>query len=411
MTKCLSGRTARRLTCFVLALAALCCTLTRGGIFPSEAAAYTDATVKQYQAQIAALEQKSKSLQKGINDLRAQAAEYKELKKEYDDYLAAIEEKIETTELYLDALEAQITETRNDLARTEAEYNRKHKIFLETMVVNYEEGDATYLALLLGATSLSDFLSRLEYVTSILDYQKNIMGQLDSLRISLEEKKADLEAKVVEQNETLEALAADKADAEAKRKEIDDMLYQLQLNEVTMQNQIKKNQTEEAKLDAQMQAHIQEQQRLIQLKMESGDWRWPIDINVTQICSSGYGWRVLYGVWDFHRGWDIACAKGTPIHAAKGGRVLIATYHYSYGNYVVIDNGDGVSTVYGHCTKLYVTAGQTVKKGEKIATVGTTGNSTGFHLHFEFRKNGVYTDPYNYIKSPPIAIIPSRLSK
>ncbi|MBR6290691.1 MAG: M23 family metallopeptidase, partial [Clostridia bacterium] len=146
-------------------------------------------------------------------------------------------------------------------------------------------------------------------------------------------------------------------------------------------------------------------------KMESGDWHWPIDINVTQICSSGYGWRVLYGVWDFHRGWDIACAKGTPIHASKGGRVLIATYHYSYGNYVVIDNGDGVSTVYGHCTKLYVTAGQTVKKGDTIATVGTTGNSTGFHLHFEFRKNGVYTDPFQFIKNPPIGIIASRLTK
>jgi murein DD-endopeptidase MepM/ murein hydrolase activator NlpD len=90
---------------------------------------------------------------------------------------------------------------------------------------------------------------------------------------------------------------------------------------------------------------------------------------------------------------------------------VIATYHNSYGNYVVIDHGDGVSTVYAHCSKLNVTKGATVKKGDKIGEVGTTGNSTGNHLHFEFRLNGKYIDPFTYIKNPPISIIPSRYQK
>ncbi len=401
---------ARRGICLLLAVVILTGVLTYGGVLPADAA-YTDSTVKKYQSQIAALEQKSKDLKKNINDLRSQAAEYRELKKEYDGYIATVEEKIETSELYLVDLQEEIGRTKAEIAAKKDEYARKRKQFLDTMTVNYEEGGASYLALLLGATSLSDFLSRLERLTSILEYQKSITTRLDAIRISLEEKQASLEEQVEEQNDILAALAVDKADLEQKRKEVDEMILELQKNEVEIQNQIKKNQTEEAKLDSQMQAYIQEQQRLLQLKMEAGDWRWPIDLNVTQVCSSGYGWRILYGVWDFHRGWDIACAKGTPIHAAKGGRVLYATYHYSYGNYVVIDNGDGVSTVYGHCTKLYVTAGQTVKKGDVIGTVGTTGNSTGFHLHFEFRKNGLYTDPFNYIKSPPIPIIASRLTK
>jgi len=96
---------------------------------------------------------------------------------------------------------------------------------------------------------------------------------------------------------------------------------------------------------------------------------------------------------------------------AKGGTVVIAQYHSSYGNYIVIDHGDGVSTVYAHCSKLLVSVGDKVKKGQHIGEVGTTGNSTGYHLHFEFRKNGKYTDPFNYIKEPPIKVGASRYNK
>ena len=97
--------------------------------------------------------------------------------------------------------------------------------------------------------------------------------------------------------------------------------------------------------------------------------------------------------------------------ASKSGTVVIAQYHNSYGNYVVIDHGDGISTVYAHASKLLVSKGDTVKQGDVIAKVGTTGNSTGYHLHFEFRKNGKYTDPFEFIPKPPIKVGASRYQK
>ena len=109
--------------------------------------------------------------------------------------------------------------------------------------------------------------------------------------------------------------------------------------------------------------------------------------------SSRYGYRSS----GFHGGVDLAAPGGSPILAARAGKVLTATYHYSYGNYVIVDHGGGISTLYAHASKLLVKKGQTVKKGQQIAKVGTTGNSTGNHLHFEVRINGKRTNPEPYI--------------
>ena len=408
-------KTVQRGACLLLALLLLTCVFTKEGI-PSLLAANTskyasDSKVKQYQSQISSLQQQTKNLKNNIANVQKEAAEYRVQKKEIDALLTNLADEIELSEELIELYSNQIEDTKQEIAETQTEYDRKYRQFLDIMVLNYEEGDASYLALLLGADSLSDFLSRLENVTSILDYNKKVMEKLETLQANLQKSQQLLEQKVEEQQGLIVSLEEAKAEAEEQLDYVKGLIADLEKEEAKMQAQIKKNQAAEAEADAQIAKRVQELQAAEQRKMESGTWQWPIDLNVNQVCSSGYGWRILYGVWDFHRGWDIACAKNTPIHAAKGGKVLLAEYHYSYGNYIVIDNGDGVSTVYGHCTTLKVKAGQVVTKGQVIGTVGTTGNSTGFHLHFEFRKNGTYVDPYNYIKSPPISIIASKLSK
>ena len=103
-------------------------------------------------------------------------------------------------------------------------------------------------------------------------------------------------------------------------------------------------------------------------------------------------------VYKFHNGVDFAASTGTPILAAYDGKVVGASYNSSMGNYVMIDHGDGLYTIYMHASKLYVSSGQMVSKGEKIAAVGSTGRSTGPHLHFGVRLNGAYVSPWNYLK-------------
>ncbi len=127
---------------------------------------------------------------------------------------------------------------------------------------------------------------------------------------------------------------------------------------------------------------------------------WPLEEGVPYEVSSEYGWRTLYGVEDFHLAIDLACDNGTMVYAAAGGTVLRSEYHPSYGNYVLLDHGNGLSTLYAHMSSNNVGVGETVSAGQTIGWVGLTGNTFGYHLHFETRENGSTVNPRNYIALP-----------
>lgn len=127
---------------------------------------------------------------------------------------------------------------------------------------------------------------------------------------------------------------------------------------------------------------------------------WPLEAGVSYYVSSEYGWRSIYGVEDFHLAIDLACDNGTTVLAAAGGTVLRSEYHPSYGNYVLIDHGNGLSTLYAHMSSNNVSVGESVAEGETIGWVGLTGNTFGYHLHFETRENGSTVNPRNYIALP-----------
>jgi len=127
---------------------------------------------------------------------------------------------------------------------------------------------------------------------------------------------------------------------------------------------------------------------------------WPLEAGVSYYVSSEYGWRTIYGVEDFHLAIDLACDNGTTVMAAAGGTVLRSEYHASYGNYVLIDHGNGLSTLYAHMSSNNVSAGESVYEGQTIGWVGLTGNTFGYHLHFETRENGSTVNPRNYIALP-----------
>lgn len=132
--------------------------------------------------------------------------------------------------------------------------------------------------------------------------------------------------------------------------------------------------------------------------VQANDFMWPLAIVSGEYISSHFGYRTFD--YSYHGALDIACARGTPIYASADGYVSTSRYNGSYGNLVVINHGNGLETYYAHCSSLLVNAGTYVKKGDLIALVGSTGNSYGYHLHFEIRANGVKKDPINYLKSP-----------
>jgi murein DD-endopeptidase MepM/ murein hydrolase activator NlpD len=141
---------------------------------------------------------------------------------------------------------------------------------------------------------------------------------------------------------------------------------------------------------------IQSQSLNRNLRYSGGRLLWPTTSN---LITSYFGYRVhpIYGTTRFHSGIDIGASYGAPIYAAESGRVILASYYDGYGNCIIIDHGDGVSTLYAHCSSIIVKVGQYVSKGQIIGYVGSTGNSTGPHLHFEVRINGNPVNPFNYL--------------
>ncbi|MBR2847956.1 MAG: peptidoglycan DD-metalloendopeptidase family protein [Clostridia bacterium] len=406
-------RFGKRIAAFVLAVVLFFpVSLFSGSTDVSAASSgLTDATVKKYEEQLEALAAKQKEIERNLSTLRSQQASWQSEKAAIDSYLNTTERKIEAAELLSAELRAQIETTEAEIQNTKAEYDRAMDQFLTEMVISYEDGEASYLGLILGADSLGDFLSRLEQISALMEFKKTVMKTLDTKRKQLEEKDRELIQKLAVQTETLEQLELDRI---AYTKEADAAIAriaELEKDESAALKLYYANKAEEDKLDKELEEYLLELQRKNQGSLEGGDWLWPIPLTADQYCSSVYGWRMLWGAWDFHRGWDIACWLGTDIRASKSGTVVISTYHSSYGNYVVIDHGGGISTVYAHASKLLVSKGDKVQKGDVIAKVGTTGSSTGYHLHFEFRKDGKYDDPFNYIPKPPISVGASRYSK
>ena len=403
---------AKRIVSFVLALV-ICVgsVLFSGGDSVKAASNLTDATVQKYEEQLEALAAKQKEIQAQLASLRNQQASWQQEKALIDSYLNTTERKMEAAEILFNELQAQIDVTKAEIEAVRHEYNYSYQHFLDYVALSYEDADVSYLSLILGAESLADFLSRVDQVSSILEYKKTVIEKLDATRIDLEAREAQLNTKLQIQSDTIAQLQLDRA---AYQKEADAAIARLAVleqNESAALANLRANQAEEAKLDKELEAYLVELQRKNQLQLQAGEWMWPIPMSAQQYCSSVYGWRKLWGQWDFHRGWDIACWLGTDIMASKAGTVVISTFHNSYGNYVVIDHGGGISTVYAHASKLLVAVGDKVERGQVIAKVGTTGSSTGYHLHFEFRKNGKYTDPFEFIPKPPISVGASRYNK
>jgi len=407
----------RRVLSTLLACVTLLTVCSIGGAPHSMAASnLTDAKVQSFEAQIADLQKEQTRIRNNLTKLQKDAAAQYEIKREMDNLLETTSRKMEAAQTLLRELDTKITDKKDEIAQNTDDYKKMYQKFLDMMVVSHEEGEASYIGLILGADSLGDFLSRLERVNSMLEYNKTVMDGLEKTGETLEKDRLVLEEAIALQNDTLANL---KKEEEEYQKLCDEAIAQinaLSKDQSAAQRELAKNQALEAELDKQLEEYLIELQKKNAAKMQAGEWYWPVPLDSGAYCSSPYGWRKLYGVWDYHRGWDLACWLGTDIYAAKAGKVVIAQYHYSYGNYIVIDhgtdaNGNAISTVYAHCSKLLVSVGDTVQKGEHIGDVGTTGNSTGYHLHFEFRKNGKYTDPFEFIKKPPITVGASRYQK
>lgn len=393
-------------------------------------------TTEALLARLNELNDESRELTNKINEANSAKADALECKELYDNMHNIYTEQLELLMTQRQALEEDLAACQSEADRLEAEYEQSYENFLGLLRMTYEEGSASYLAILLGAESLGDLLARIERISGMLSYNKRLMKRVDEASAELDYKRAELEesrvkvdeaaAKINAKETELEELdekneqmlaeleAQIKTDTEAAEKlnserdaandEFDELVNELIAEQVAYWAKIEEE-LRQKELEEEERRRLEEEKELqdaIERENSSSEYVWPLPTQYARITSYFAEDRNLVeiGYKDTHGGMDIAAPNGTPIYAVKTGRVILAKTVSGYGNCVMIDHGNNIMSVYGHASKLLVEEGDIVTKGQTIALVGLTGITTGYHLHIEFRKLGARVEPLDYITIP-----------
>ncbi len=313
--------------------------------------------------------------------------------RDYENQIAELNDKVNSYEESIKAMTQELEETTK-------EYNEKDEIVKQRLVAISKAGEVTYLDVLLRAKSLPEFLSSIYFMRQITEVDINLMNEVAQKKEEIEIYKQRIENEN-SQTKTIKAKA-------------EQMSIVLNNTRSLQQGYINNLQENEKKLNNEIMAYKNEQLRIetlimqisttpeIEIQYTGGALIWPVATTGTVI-TSNYGYRThpIQGVVKLHSGIDIGGAGyGAPIVAALDGVVSYAGELGSYGNCVMIDHGNGITTLYGHGQKILTEKGKEVKQGDLIMEVGSTGNSTGPHCHFEVRINGYTQDPLKYVNAP-----------
>lgn len=409
-----TGRTALRRIALLLAVLLL----TEAAAPPFTSRADSDQekiqqSIQEKQNAIGEAQKQKSALQSGLTDVKKLVADLESSKKNLKDYvtkldanLAEIEKKIAELKDLIDEKEKEIEQTQEALEEAIRIEEDQYAAMKQRIKFMYEHGQTFYLDMIFTAENFSEMLNRTEFVEKLAAYDRRKLEEYRETRAQIEELKEELEAEKIVLDAAKETVEEEQASVNAliasKEQEIkaydSDIGNKSQLireyeAEIAAQN---------AAIAALEQAVAEEKKKLEEEsrpKYDGGKFKWPAP-SYTRI-SDDYGNRIhpTLGVQQFHNGVDMASPSGSPILAAYDGEVVAAAYNASMGNYVMIDHGDSVYTIYMHASALYVAKGQHVARGDKIAAVGSTGRSTGPHLHFSVRVNGSYVSPWNYLSS------------
>lgn len=345
------------------------------------------------------------------NKLEGASVELEYVKTEMSESVAKIQElddKIRTYESEnaelaekLSVLEKSIQETTEKLNIVTEEYNYKEQLLRERLVALYEAGSVSYLDVLLSASSLSDFLSRYYRMIEIMEYDNELIALVEEEKNTIEISKQKIETESEELKEL--KLKAEQSEIMCKNTKVlqEGYIEELSKSEKELNDKITKYKTEAIQIETRIR-EISGENGEFSIQYTGGLMIWPVAKTGTAI-TSDYGTRQhpIQGVTNFHLGIDIGNTDfGAPVVAALGGVVTYAGELGSYGNCVIINHGNGISTLYGHGQTVLTEYGKTVEQGDIIMQTGSTGNSTGPHLHFEVRVNGTTVDPLNYVNVP-----------
>ena len=392
------------------------------------------ASSSEIKSKLADLRAKQAEIQKQSDELEKSIAENKDQTKTLVGQKAEIDQEMEMSRQKIENLNEQIqqlnlliaekqTELEASVAKEEA-LQKQYKARLRSME---ETGSVSYWSILFRASSFSDLLDRVDMIREIAESDQLMLKQLSAATQAVETERADLEQQKQDLQQTETDLAVEQAELETKRAKADTLITQMQAeyaslsdeflaaeaDEAAVREQIKKTETDYFNALAKEQAaaaaaaaaanktsNSNNSSSSSSGGASSGGFAFPLAYSTGVTCAYGPRVHPINGNKSFHYGVDLAAGMNTEIYATKSGTVTGATYGEANGYYVTINHGDGYSSIYAHMTNYVVSVGDSVKQGQLIGYVGTTGWSTGPHLHFEILYNGSNVNPMNYISLP-----------
>ncbi|WP_296647500.1 murein hydrolase activator EnvC family protein [Romboutsia sp. 13368] len=296
--------------------------------------------------------------------------------KEVEGKILSTNEEINKLDLQVNDIKSEINDLENNIENNKKQLSKRIKVINS----NYS---MSYIKILLNSSSISDFFNNMYIVKEIVKQDKEVLTELDENKEEIENKKSQIEKKKAEQEELKLLLKKDSESLNADKVEVENLKLQLEKEENELEADIEK---------IALQSVVNGESQVI----FSGSWPVPSHSRI----SSPYGYRIhpIFNTKKMHTGIDIPAPTGTPTVSIDPGKVIFSGYKGGYGKTVMIQHDDGKVTLYAHNNELTVSVGQRVQKGQVVAKIGSTGNSTGPHLHFEVRINGKHVNPVPYIK-------------
>ena len=368
------------------------------------ASAVSEEELEQLQEQADELAAQQETLSGQIYELQTQQAAILSQKELLDERVELTRAEIANLTQQIVLLDGQIVEKEAEYAAAQEAEAEQYELFKKRVRAMEENGTISYFSILFEAKNFSDLLSRLDFVTEIMDSDERVVEDLEAAQAATAKAKDDLE--------TLKSIAEDSRARQYKKEEellaqiadAETLIAQLEENKAEFEKAYAENEAREAEIAAEIDEMIAELERIAAEQqaaaggniVSTGTYRWPSDSSLYVTSAFGTRFHPILLEYRTHNGIDIGASYGTPVLASDSGVVVTSTYDSSYGYYIMISHGDGRYTLYAHMSELYSSEGDYVSQGETIGLVGSTGWSTGPHIHFEIYEDGVRIDPLQF---------------
>lgn len=401
------GRLLRRAVVLLLALA-MFLPLTGPGMV-LETSAVTQAEIDALKGNAGKLAEQKKDIQAQLKAVQADKSSALKKKELLEDQIDLIRQEIANINEQIAMYDQLITEKTVELEQAEADEKAQFDLFCRRMRHMEEQGETSYWSILFASGDFSELLDNYMMIEEIIQYDNQVIDSLVSLQEKVSNDRTALEEAQSEQEAAKARQMAAQDELKAQEDEVDKLIAEISAQEDLLEEMEEELNKAAKALDAQIKAKEREYAaQVANVPSESG-YLWPLPGGYNTI-SSLAGGRIhpVTGKPGNHAGIDIPAPSGTNIYAAKSGVVIHAAKgtgsSWSYGNYVIVSHSDGTSTLYAHMSRIGCKEGQTVKQGDVVGYVGTTGRSTGNHLHFEVRSGSTRKDPVNYFKDKSLYV-------